>query len=161
MKLWILRHGEAEPRTTTDEARALTKHGRKEAEGAGHSLAKHAGAALVALASPYRRAQETAAVALGEFKHTPTLLTVDWCTPEDDPREALKHLVTRPEAELLLVSHMPFVSALAGLLIHADPSAGPSMHTGSLLELDLPTVGAGTAHLLSVRHPPEFKKAHS
>ena len=161
MKLWILRHGEAEPRKTTDAARELTKHGRKEAHAAGECLAKHASAKLVVLASPYMRAQQTAEAVLHELKsHKIPLRTVDWCTPDDDPVKALDHLAQREETELLLVSHMPLVSALTGLLVYGDMRAGPPMHTASLVELDMPLVAAGMAQVISLRHPPEFKKAH-
>jgi phosphohistidine phosphatase len=161
MKLWILRHGEAEPRKTTDAERELTHHGRKEAHAAGTCLARHAGPALVVLASPYRRAQQTAQAVLHELgPRAEPLITVDWCTPGDDPVRALDQLALRGEGELLLVSHMPLVSALAGLLVHGDLRAGPPMHTASLVELDAPLIAAGCAQLLSLRHPPAFKKAH-
>lgn len=161
MKLWILRHGEAEHRKTSDPERALTEEGHKEAHAAGHSVAKHAGAGLVVLASPYRRAQQTAEAVLQELNRpVTTLQTVSWCTPEDDPIAALNHLALREETELLLVSHMPFVSALAGLLVEGDLCAGPPMRTASLVELDVPIVAAGAAQLLSLRHPPEFKKGY-
>ncbi len=161
MKLWILRHGEAEPRKTTDAARELTKRGRKEARAAGECLAKHVSSKLVILASPYVRAQQTAEAVLHELKsHKVPLITVDWCTPDDDPLKAIDHLALRDEAELLLVSHMPLVSALTGLLVHGDMRAGPPMHTASLVELEMPMTAVGTAQLLSLRHPPEFKKAH-
>lgn len=162
MKLWILRHGEAEHRKTTDPERALTNHGHKEALAAGHCLAKYAGAGLVVLASPYLRAQQTAEAVLQELgrPHT-SLQTVSWCTPDDDPAAALDHLMAREEAELLVVSHMPLVSALAGLLVEGDACGGPPMHTASLVELDVPVVAAGVARLLSLRHPPEFRTADS
>jgi|SRR5690606_2004240 len=167
MKLWILRHGEAEPRKTTDAARELTKHGRKEAHAAGECLAKHASSKLVVLASPYIRAQQTAEAVLHELatlheskSHKIPLITVDWCTPDDDPVRALDHLALREETELLLVSHMPLVSALAGLLVYGDMRAGPPMHTASLVELDMPLVAAGMAQVVSLRHPLEFRKSH-
>jgi phosphohistidine phosphatase len=160
MKLWILRHGEAEPRKTTDAARALTAHGVEEALAAGKCLARFAGADLVVLASPYVRAQQTAAAVLRSVKAKAPLITVDWCTPDDDPVKALEQLALRSEGELLLVSHMPLVSALTGLLVHGDLRAGPPMHTASLAELDVPQIAAGCAQLLSLRHPPEFKKTH-
>jgi phosphohistidine phosphatase len=159
MKLWILRHGEAEPRKTTDAARALTAHGVAEALAAGRCLARFAGADLIALASPYTRAQQTAAAVLQSVKMKAPLITVDWCTPDDDPVRALDQLALRGEDELLLVSHMPLVSALAGLLVHGDLRAGPPMHTASLAELDVPLVAPGCARLLSLRHPPEFRVA--
>lgn len=157
MKLWILRHGEAEPRKTSDPERELTEAGHKEAHAAGLSIAQYAGAELVVLASPYRRAQQTAEAVLHELKRPATeLQTVAWCTPEDDPVAALNHLALREETELLLVSHMPFVSALAGLLVEGDTCEGPPMRTASLVELDVPSVAAGAAQLLSVRHPPQW-----
>jgi phosphohistidine phosphatase len=159
MKLWILRHGKAEPRKTTDAARALTAHGVAEALAAGKCLAQFAGAGLVVLASPYTRAQQTAAAVLQSVKVNGPLITVDWCTPEDDPVQALDQLALRSEGELLLVSHMPLVSALAGLLVHGDLHAGPPMHTASLAELDAPSMAPGCAHLLSLRHPPKFRVA--
>lgn len=163
MKLWILRHGEAESRKTTDAARALTERGRKEAQGAGQCLAKHAGPNLLVLLSPYVRAQQTAHAVLHELKARPhqeaqsiALLTVDWCTPDDNPQLALEQLARHQESELLLVSHMPLVSALTGLLVEGDMRAGPPLHTASLVELEMPFIAAGTAHLLSLRHPPHF-----
>lgn len=161
MKLWILRHGEAEFRKTTDPERELTQQGYKEVQAAGRSLAKHAGAGLVVLASPYRRAQQTAEAVLQALRRpVTTLQTVPWCTPDEDPIAALDHLALCQETELLLVSHMPFVSALAGLLVEGNLYAGPSMRTASLVELDVPIVAAGIAQLLSLRHPPEFEKVH-
>jgi phosphohistidine phosphatase len=173
MKLWILRHGEAEPRKTTDAERALTPHGRKEAQGAGRSLVKYVGSSLTILVSPYLRAQQTAQLVLSELKAAThdksasrglradeiALITVDWCTPEDDPQVALDHLAFREEAEILLVSHMPLVSALTSLLVDGDMRAGPPLHTASLVELEMPIIGAGMAQLLSLRHPLEFKKS--
>lgn len=58
MKLWLLRHGEAEPHASRDSERRLTAHGRKEVL---QSAARLAGLPLDGiLASPYVRAQQTA-----------------------------------------------------------------------------------------------------
>ena len=39
MRLWLLRHGEAEPRSASDAARELTAHGRNEVQQAADELA--------------------------------------------------------------------------------------------------------------------------
>ena len=58
MKLWVLRHGQAEARAATDAQRPLTETGRQEALRMGEHLQ---GETLeVILASPYLRAQQTA-----------------------------------------------------------------------------------------------------
>ena len=60
MKLWVLRHGEAEPRANSDAERRLTAHGREQVL---HSAARLLGQPLQAIiASPYVRAQQTAAL---------------------------------------------------------------------------------------------------
>ncbi|EXF44228.1 phosphohistidine phosphatase SixA [Pseudomonas sp. BAY1663] len=58
MRLWLLRHGEAEPRARTDAERNLTERGRRDVrENAAHLRGRALQAILV---SPYRRAQQTA-----------------------------------------------------------------------------------------------------
>lgn len=60
MKLWVLRHGEAEPRANSDAERRLTAHGREQVvRSAAHLLGQPLQAII---ASPYVRAQQTAAL---------------------------------------------------------------------------------------------------
>ncbi len=59
MKLWVLRHGQAEPQRSSDAERNLTAHGRQEVL---HSAAHLIGQPLAAIyASPYVRAQQAGA----------------------------------------------------------------------------------------------------
>ena len=58
MKLWVLRHGQAESHAPTDAQRNLTAHGREEVLGSAAHLIGQSIAAI--LASPYVRAQQTA-----------------------------------------------------------------------------------------------------
>lgn len=158
MHLWILRHGEAERETKRDSERALTELGRGDARRAGEFLAgAYAGrAAPRFLASPYRRAQQTAQCALQAFPDV-SLQTVDWLIPDTDPLIALQALAKMPAGdELVLVSHQPLVSALGGLLATGDYRAGPPMGTASLAEFELEIVDRGCATLRSLRHPPEY-----
>lgn len=158
MRIWILRHGEAERHTANDPDRALTHHGRKDARAAGHWLAGVVAPELCVIASPYRRAQETASAAL-EALPPLGVTTAEWLTPDVDPAQALHHLSQWRAAQVLLVSHQPLVSALAGLLLSGDYRAGPPMGTASLLELETPVVAAGCASLCSLRHAPDYSRA--
>lgn len=165
MHLWILRHGEAERQTTRDSERNLTPLGASDARAAGVFLAAAypaGGAQLQVLASPYRRAQQTAQCVLQSFPGN-QLRTVAWLTPDVDPLVALKELeklnsefAQSNGAELLLVSHQPLVSAFGGLLAAGDYRAGPAMGTASLAEFELPMVAKGCATLVSLRHPPDY-----
>ena len=158
MHIWILRHGEAERETRHDPDRALTERGRHDAKAAGELLAKETSNALVVLASPYKRAQQTAHAALKAMPHH-SIITADWLQPDTDPYAVLKELDVLKAHEILLVSHQPLVSALAGVLIDGDYRSGPPMHTASLLELKLKHIAAGCAELKSLRHAPDFHPA--
>ena len=158
MRVWILRHGEAERETRHDPDRALTERGKSDAKAAGELLAKEISNELIIFASPYKRAQQTARAALKALPQL-NIVTAGWLQPEADPQEVLKQLDKLSAHEILLVSHQPLVSALAGVLISGDYRDGPPMHTASLLELKLKHIGAGCAQLVSLRHAPDFHKA--
>ncbi|NWL77856.1 phosphohistidine phosphatase SixA [Pseudomonas taiwanensis] len=150
MRLWLLRHGEAEPRARTDAERELTRHGRKDVL---HSAAQLAGRPLGAiLASPYVRAQQTAELVRDALGFRGAVGTAPWSTPESDPREALNFLAERSEQDLLLVTHNPFVSDLAGLLIHGHRQEPLPMGTATLAELEGDLLIPGLMSLRSIHH---------
>jgi phosphohistidine phosphatase len=150
VKLWLLRHGEAEPQARTDAARELTRHGRKEVL---HSAAHLLGRPVTAiLASPYVRAQQTAELVRETLGFTEPIVTVPWLTPDGDLAEALRYLDAQGDQELLLVTHQPLVGELASLLLHGHRQEPVPMKTASLAELDGEFVLAGSMWLSSLRH---------
>lgn len=157
MQVWVLRHGEAERHTLNDPERALTERGADDARAAGAWLAGVAAPDLCVLASPYRRAQQTARAVLESLPGL-SLATVDWLTPDIDPGDAVRQLAQRQVRQILLVSHQPLVSALIGLLTTGDYRAGPPLGTASLAELEVPLVAAGYATLKSLRHAPDYSR---
>lgn len=160
IRIWVLRHGEAERDTHHDPDRALTERGKKHARAAGEWLATVASSELRVVASPYRRAQQTAKKVLHAFPEK-SIATVEWLVPDFDPRDAIEELAKMRDRELLLVSHQPLVSALIGLLVAADYRAGPPMETASLAELSTSIIAPGCATLLSLRHAPHYKQTGS
>jgi len=149
MKLWILRHGEAEPHARRDAERELTAHGREQVL---HSAARLIGQPLDSiLVSPYVRAQQTAELVRKTLGFTSGLVTVPWLTPESEPKYALGKL---PDTgNVLLVSHQPFVGELISLLLHGNLRQPQPMQTASLVELEGEWPLAGSMTLLSVHHP--------
>lgn len=146
MKLWLLRHGEAEPHASRDSERRLTAHGRKEVL---QSAARLAGLPLDGiLASPYVRAQQTAELVREALGLVEPVGTAPWLTPDDDPREVLGFLDERSERNLLLVSHQPLVGALGGLLVHGNRRDPLPMSTASLAELEGDFAAAGLMTLV-------------
>lgn len=151
MKLWLLRHGEAEPRARTDAQRNLTAQGQIEVQGAAvHLLDQPLQAILV---SPYQRAQQTAEIVRQALDFAGPVETVSWLTPDSDPGDAMLYLDRRTEQNLLLVTHQPFVGALGGWLVSGHRDAPLPMATASLAELEGEHLAAGLMRLAGLRHP--------
>ena len=151
MRLWLLRHGEAQAQARSDAERALTPRGREEVALAALQLQGRPLGAI--LASPYVRAQQTAAIVREALGCSSGIHTVPWLTPDSDPRVVLARLDDFPADELLLVSHQPLVGSLVGLLIHGHRQQPLAMHTASLAELDGDVLAAGVMELLALVHP--------
>lgn len=151
MRLWLLRHGQAEPQAASDAVRELTAQGRKEVLQAAAQLAGRPLTAI--LASPYVRAQQTAELVREALGFAGAVATVAWLTPDTDPREVLKYLDEREGGEILLVSHQPLIGALGGLLLHGHRQEPLPMRTASLAELDGDMAAAGLMELLALIHP--------
>ena len=149
MKVWILRHGEAQPHARRDAERELTAHGREQVL---HSAARLIGQPLdCILVSPYVRAQQTAELVRKALGFTSELITVPWLTPESEPRDAVSKLAD--SGNVLLVSHQPFVGELISLLLHGHLRQPQPMQTASLVEIEGEWPLAGSMTLLSAHHP--------
>ncbi|MDI5124298.1 phosphohistidine phosphatase SixA, partial [Salmonella enterica subsp. enterica serovar Montevideo] len=132
MKLWVLRHGEAEGHARTDAERELTEHGRAEVlRSAAHLIGQPVDAII---ASPYVRAQQTAQLVRQALGFEADIRTVPWLTPEGNPLEVLNKLDS--DDNVLLVSHQPLVGSLISFLQHGHQRQPQPMHTASLAELE-------------------------
>lgn len=149
MKIWILRHGEAEAMAPSDEQRALTSQGREEALMMAAQLLDEPLDTI--LASPYLRAQETARLVQGRLQVRRGVSTAAWLTPDDEPGQVLAFLAERSEKNLLLVSHQPLVGQLISLLVEGNRGGHYPMPTAGLacIELDLPAAGLGQLRVLT------------
>ncbi|MEO4046644.1 phosphohistidine phosphatase SixA [Pseudomonas sp. CAU 1711] len=149
MKLWLLRHGEAEPRARSDAERALTEHGRKEVRKSARRLRGEALAHI--LVSPYRRAQQSAELVREALGLDLPLTTLDWLTPDDDPRQVAGRLYAY-SGDCLLVSHNPLLGQLGGFLLQGHLQEPLLLHTASLVELEGETI-PGLMRLVGLYHP--------
>jgi phosphohistidine phosphatase len=155
LRIVLVRHGKAEPHAASDAARALTHRGHEQARAAARwlreTLAQCDGLRL--LASPYRRAQETAAPiadALGVAVHT-----VAEITPDDDPRRALAAVEAagKGAGTLVVVSHMPLVAGLAGWLQEGVLNAGRGFDLAEVRVLEVEMLAPGLAREAAVYVP--------
>lgn len=149
MKLWVLRHGEAEGHARTDAERNLTEQGRSEVlSSAAHLIGQPISAIF---ASPYVRAQQTAQLVRDALGFEPEIRTVPWLTPDGNPLQVLQKLDT--DDNVLLVSHQPLVGSLISLLQHGHQRQPQPMSTASLAELEGDFPLAGLMSLVSVKNP--------
>lgn len=150
-----MRHGKAEPHAADDADRALTDKGLAQAQATGAWLSEALGTLQGArlLASPYRRAQETAAplAALLGMK----VATVAGITPDVDPRKALAAIEAAGEGAqlLLVVSHMPLVAALAGWLQEGVLNTGRPFHLAEARVLEADLLAPGLAREIAAFVP--------
>ncbi|AVB20936.1 MULTISPECIES: phosphohistidine phosphatase SixA [Pseudomonas syringae group] len=150
MKVWVLRHGEAQSRARSDAERELTAHGREEVLKSSVHLSDKAVQRIIA--SPYVRAQQTAELVRQSLGFSEPVTTVPWLTPDSTPRQVLAQLDQLGLDEVLLVSHQPLVGELIGLLAHGSVQQAQPMSTASLAELEGEFAMAGGMTLNSVRH---------
>ncbi|HEN8711645.1 TPA: phosphohistidine phosphatase SixA [Pseudomonas putida] len=152
MKLWVLRHGEAEPRAHTDAERRLTAHGREQVL---HSTAYLLGQPLQAIiASPYVRAQQTAALVHDSLGFAEPVRTVPWLTPDSNVQGVIAELERLGLEHVLLVSHQPLVGALVGMLEHGHAQQPAPLSTASLAQLEGDWPLAGLMTLQALQHAP-------
>jgi len=154
-RLLVMRHGEAGP-GRPDAERELTGRGGDEARRVAAWLAGRSDlAGLRLLASPYRRARQTATIigaALGAAVETLPIIT-----PDDAPAAVADWLLEQPEGRpLLLVSHMPLVGALAGLLVEGRADRGLAFPTAAVAELEAEVWASGCARLVGFTTPSDL-----
>ncbi len=133
MKIYIMRHGEAEHFADSDAQRQLTPRGRKESEIVAQACVE-AGAAQFdkVLVSPYIRAQQTWQEVASCFQST-SIVTCEDITPYGQSEVVADYVCALADVEqlesVLLVSHLPLVGYLtaefvAGIQPPMFPTSG-------------------------------------
>lgn len=150
MELFILRHGEAEPRVTTDEVRQLTDKGRADVARMIKSSLEDLGKLTHIWVSPLMRAQQTADIAaslIGDMEP----YTTELLSPEADPQLLFNQLQLSECEGLLLVSHQPLVSKILDALCGTERGYH-DMATSSLACVDIDIMAADMGKLRWLRH---------
>ncbi len=145
MKLLLMRHGEASWDAAADRMRPLTPRGalvvRQQAELLHHKRLLPD----VILHSDFLRAQQTAAIVAQVLQCDRLEESESW-QPDVDPQAAVATLERYADESLVLVvTHMPLVGRVSGLLCEGRAGGGPAFSTAALqlLELEWPAAGVG------------------
>ncbi len=124
MKLFLLRHGEAEDDAPggKDADRRLTENGRRATRSVASALTGVAKVSRI-LASPLLRARETAEIVAKAFPRAPLAITKA-LSPSATVEEILVELESPGEEEgILLVGHQPHLGLLLGYLVTGKAGA--------------------------------------
>ena len=122
MKIWILRHGVAEPPAPEglDFERALTLEGKKELASVARAMKRVRIEPNVLLTSPLRRAKETAEI-VRETLQCPAAVETPALIPNAAPERAWSEIVKYGvEARVLVVGHQPNLGKLIGYVLGCD-----------------------------------------
>ena len=154
MQVFVLRHGQAEPQKTTDEARNLTERGRADVAFSINNSVVELRQLEEIWASPLARAQQTAEIArdiLSQHDKNIAVKTTDLITPESDPSELFDLLQDANMQSILLASHQPFVGKFLDIFC-GDIIGTHSMDTSSLALIEYEIAAQGCGNLRWLRH---------
>lgn len=149
MKLWLLRHGEAQPYQRKDAERQLTERGRKQVIEAAQSVAGNRFSHV--LCSPYIRARQTAEIFLPAVDYRKEPEIVPWLTPESSVAEAQRYLASYTVDSLLLIGHQPLLGNLVGWFCDGSAQYSMPLATATVVQLEGDCLAAAM-NLLSVQH---------
>lgn len=153
MRLYIVRHGEAQRSAATDADRALTAHGGEVVRRFWTRLAADRPEPARIVSSSLRRARETARIIQDIHGGRPPLLEQELLVPEAPPAETARWLELQPDLDTwVLVSHMPLVALLTGLLVDGPGGRYPFPLSGVAC-LDLAVACPAGARLLWLKGP--------
>ena len=139
MKLFLMRHGEAQSLAPSDRERNLTKTGIDEAAKAGTWLKARAPVIDFCLVSPYPRALQTFETVCNQVP-VQSHQVIDDIVPSGDPNWVAEYIDILLEQHthidsMLVVSHMPLISRLLDALV-ATPS-GIFFPTAGIVMIDM------------------------
>lgn len=131
-----MRHGEASLQAPSDMQRPLTDRGITQTKALLNRYAKDFSCIKTIYASPYLRAQQTAQL-VSDLIGIP-VSTMTSITPDGNPRRVCNELFEAEEGagDMIIVTHMPFVGSLNGLLTSGDSSFPEPFMTSQVVLLE-------------------------
>jgi phosphohistidine phosphatase len=139
MELYLLRHGTAERGKdgASDSERSLTEKGEHEIRRVTSAAKLGNMCPSLILASPYRRAMQTAKIAADVLDYKDAVLTTDALLPEGDVHAMWDEIrLHRNQGCLLLCGHEPLFSASAAYLLGC-PELLVDFPKAGLMRIDL------------------------
>jgi phosphohistidine phosphatase len=142
MRIYLLRHGIAEDgHGKPDSERALTPEGIKKLHEVMKTLRDADVSPTLVISSPYKRALQTAEIAVQDLGFQGSFETSGSLTPDSNPRDAWNEVRARKgEAQVLLVGHEPLFSSLTAFLLNS-PSLMIDFKKAGIVAVDMAGFG--------------------
>jgi phosphohistidine phosphatase len=156
MRLLLMRHGEADYQSATDQERSLTLLGRQQVQQQAAQAPLQWRDFSRVLASPYNRTRHTATLLCEAARQQGATLAASslaLITPDGQCETVQEWLFKQPDLALVLVTHQPFISNFINFLISANESAYIPMHPGSMALLSGVVTARACMQLEWIRHP--------
>jgi len=136
-RLYILRHGNAEPYgSAQDDLRELTELGKKEVTYTADKFLLRDEAFDVVFVSPYVRAQQTVKVFLETLDVSVEVKDCPLITPDGRDSDVALWLNTQPYDSILLVTHQPFAHQFIDYMIDEPLPISFAMTTATLASIE-------------------------
>lgn len=159
MKLYILRHGQAEAMLSTDFDRNLTSEGIADVQALGAKLKSEKVRITKALVSPYKRTQQTYRSLKNHAGFSVNPTTENLLTPEGSVADIFQLLDSfEANDSVLLVTHQPLISKLVACLAEGTVKEAYQfpMNPASLAEIDIEDFFPGNGELNRLISAPFF-----
>lgn len=160
MRLYLLRHAEAEADASEDELRELTELGWAQAQAAADWLCQQVCGPTRLVASPFCRARQTAKV-VQQSLGLEEVEILDVLAPEGDPlraEQAISLIMREGLEELVVVSHMPLIASLQSWLEEGLLTSGEPFSLAEIRVLEAGVMAPGLGERLAGFMPEESSK---
>jgi phosphohistidine phosphatase len=147
MNLYLMRHGDAEPRHYDDPQRALTSQGRLDVQRVAREFATRGISVDACYYSPYLRTAQTCSLFVVEAGLSVKAEPLPLLTPNHRASQVIGFLQGLAAAEVLLVTHNPLVSELMSVLTDTEIDTMHIFATSELDALACETISRGAAVL--------------
>lgn len=159
MLIYLMRHGQAENLAPSDRERALNQIGQREVAQVAEALKSACAPVQGIFSSPFVRARETASI-IGQSWLGENRIEIQDCLIPGGAFERILPVIDASGHEaVMVVSHMPSISYLGGLLTDADPDSGPGFSTAGVMCIETETAAAGLGRLRWYKRPRDWPQA--
>lgn len=144
VEIYLLRHGIAEDGEPgkPDSDRALTAEGKKKLRAVLDVAADGGVCPALIVTSPYRRAVQTADLAVETLEYRGDVLRSRTLLPDSDPQQAWEEIRLHKDLDsILMAGHEPLFGRLAAYLLGC-PTLQVDFKKGALARIDIDTFGA-------------------